>query len=468
MLKKRKPRGANAGGNEMRTEEVRIVSDTVELEGTLAIPAGAHGIVLFAHGSGSSRLSPRNTYVAEELRKAGIGTLLFDLLTEEEAADRNNVFDVDFLAHRLSDATRWLRKHAGTEKYAIGYFGASTGAAAALIAAAQDPSISAIVSRGGRPDLAMQCLNKVKAPTLLIVGGHDSAVINFNEKAYARLRCEKALKIVPGATHLFEEPGTLDQVVRLARDWFGRHLRAEQIPEQDPVQISGDCPSYGPTVFKNRAEAGRKLASMLTNYKNQDIVVLGIPRGGVPVALEVARVLEAPLDVIVVRKLGAPDQPELGVGAVVDGDHPESFLNVELIEQLGVTREYLQEEMKEQLKEIHRRQRLYRGERSRVPLSGRTVIVVDDGIATGGSIRAALRGVRREKPARVVLAVPVAPVESIEALRDEADEIVCFSSPPAFYAVGQFYRDFHQVSDDEVIRLLESASRGEAREPVPV
>jgi putative phosphoribosyl transferase len=205
--------------------EIGIATETVRLEGMLGIPTGAEGLVLFAHGSGSSRLSPRNSYVARCLREAGIGTLLFDLLTEPEAADRANVFDVDFLAQRLTGATAWVREQRPTQNLRIGYFGASTGAAAALIAAAADRTVRAVVSRGGRPDLAARALPDVKAPTLLIVGGDDVPVIQMNREAYEQLRCEKQMCIVPGASHLFEEPGMLEQVTRLATDWFLRHLQ---------------------------------------------------------------------------------------------------------------------------------------------------------------------------------------------------------------------------------------------------
>jgi len=197
------------------------------LAGILRLPAAARGIVVFAHGSGSSRLSPRNNFVADELRKAGIASLLFDLLTEAEAADRANVFDIDLLADRLAAATRWIRKHASTQGLPIGYFGASTGAGAALVAAAEGHAeIAAVVSRGGRPDLARAALARVKAPTLLIVGGDDPEVIELNRAAQRALRCESRLAIVPGASHLFEEPGTLEAVVALARDWFLDHFPA--------------------------------------------------------------------------------------------------------------------------------------------------------------------------------------------------------------------------------------------------
>ena len=426
-------------------ESVLIPSDSVHLEGELTIPKYAAGVVLFAHGSGSSRLSPRNQFVAEALQNRGIGTLLFDLLTEEESGDRENVFDIDFLTHRLSDATRWLRHREGTSNYPLGYFGASTGAAAALVAAAQDKTVGAVVSRGGRPDLAIRHLAGVTAPTLLIVGGHDFGVIELNEKAYRVLRCEKSLKIVPGATHLFEEPGALEQVAQLAGDWFGRHLKAPEAA--DPARQQ-------PIVYTNREAAGQMLARRLMSYAHTDAVVLGIPRGGVPVAKEVADALDAPLDVIVVRKLGAPGQPELGIGAVVDGDHPRAIFNQDIIEHLGVSDEYIEAEIARQLKEVNRRETAYRGGRAKVPLNGKTVIVVDDGIATGSSVRAALRGVRRQKPKRLILAIPVAPAESIEALRSDADEIVCLETPEDFFAVGQFYRDFRQVSDDQVKAIL--------------
>jgi alpha-beta hydrolase superfamily lysophospholipase len=189
------------------------------------MPEPARGIVLFAHGSGSSRFSPRNNYVAEALQAAGLATLLFDLLTEPEAANRDRVFDIPLLAERLLMATEWTALEPETAALPIAYFGASTGAASALVAAARSiRDIAAVVSRGGRPDLAGADLKRVRAPTLLIVGGADEAVLNLNRAALAQLTCEKKLAVVPGATHLFEEPGTLDEVILLARDWFVDHL----------------------------------------------------------------------------------------------------------------------------------------------------------------------------------------------------------------------------------------------------
>ncbi len=210
------------------SRKIRIVP--TGLEGNLTVPSDAIGVVLFAHGSGSSRLSPRNVYVAGALQKAKIATLLFDLLTEDEAMDRENVFDIALLGQRLRDATRWIKGDEAVRHLPIGYFGASTGAAAALIAAVDNHDISAIVSRGGRPDLAGDALGRVTAPTLLIVGGDDDVVIELNREAYAQMRCEKRLSIVPGATHLFEEPGTLDEVVRLACEWFTKYLGAALKP----------------------------------------------------------------------------------------------------------------------------------------------------------------------------------------------------------------------------------------------
>ncbi|HYD69019.1 alpha/beta hydrolase [Azospirillum sp.] len=206
-------------------EEVHI--PPVGLPGTLSLPNGFGAVVLFAHGSGSGRDSPRNRLVAEGLQRAGLGTLLFDLLTEEEGRDRANVFDVHLLAERLVQATRFVHALESCNGCPIGYFGASTGAAAALIAAgraAEHDHVTAIVSRGGRPDLAEVWLDGVAAPTLLIVGGADTAVIELNQQAFARLHGVKALEIIPGAGHLFEEAGALDTVVQSAAAWFRTHL----------------------------------------------------------------------------------------------------------------------------------------------------------------------------------------------------------------------------------------------------
>jgi dienelactone hydrolase len=197
------------------------------LEGDVVLPRKAKGLVIFAHGSGSSRFSPRNTHVAHQLEVRGLGTLLLDLLTEHEAYDRRNVFDIPLLAGRMVEAVRFARADAELSSLPIGLFGASTGAAAALVAAAQLPQeVAAVVSRGGRPDLGGPALSQVRAATLLVVGGADYGVIDLNRDAFAALTCEKRLEIVPGATHLFEEPGTLDKVVDLAAQWFNAHFEA--------------------------------------------------------------------------------------------------------------------------------------------------------------------------------------------------------------------------------------------------
>src|SRR6266404_3671601 len=211
---------------------VHVPAGSVTLDGNLTLPQGSRAVVLFAHGSGSSRHSSRNRHVARLLNEAKLATLLIDLLAlDEEAIDARAGhlrFDIDLLAGRLVGVTDWLTQYPDTRSLPIGYFGASTGAAAALVAAAERPDVvGAVVSRGGRPDLAGRALMRVRAPTLLIVGGNDFQVIELNQAAFTQLRCEKQLVIVPGATHLFEEPGALDEVARLAREWFERHLKQQ-------------------------------------------------------------------------------------------------------------------------------------------------------------------------------------------------------------------------------------------------
>ncbi len=220
-----------------RIEQVLLGARSGQLQGAtplgghLTVPGGAAGLVVFAHGSGSSRLSPRNRAVAAALNRAGLGTLLFDLLSVDEADERGNVFDISLLARRLLDATAWVRSRPECAALPLGYFGASTGAGAALVAAAApEADVAAVVSRGGRPDLADAALPAVRAPTLLIVGGDDPVVLELNRQARARLRCESRLVVVPGATHLFSEPGALEAVADHAITWFRRHLVPPLLP----------------------------------------------------------------------------------------------------------------------------------------------------------------------------------------------------------------------------------------------
>ncbi len=207
-------------------------------------------------------------------------------------------------------------------------------------------------------------------------------------------------------------------------------------------------------IFDNRHEAGRLLAERLAHLREEKPIVLALPRGGVPVGFEVARALQAPLDIILVRKIGVPGQPELALGAVVDGARAQTVINHEVMDMLGVSESYLREQTRKQLAEIDRRRTLYVGDRPYLDIAGRTVIVVDDGIATGSTVLAALKAVQRAKPRRIVLAVPVAPPETVKELREQVDEVVCLMTPGWFGAIGRFYADFHQLTDAEVVDYL--------------
>jgi putative phosphoribosyl transferase len=212
-------------------------------------------------------------------------------------------------------------------------------------------------------------------------------------------------------------------------------------------------------MFRDRTEAGRQLAGALTRFRTLDPVVLALVRGGLPVAYEAAEALDAPLDIVLVRKIGAPSHPELALGAVADGPGPEIVVNEEILPLFGMTEEDARRAAGPPLEEIRRRRELYLRGRPRAEIAGKTAIVIDDGIATGATTRAALHAVRRQNPARLVLAVPVAPPDSLEAMRREADEVVCLQTPEPFFAIGCFYMDFHQIGDDEVIDLLDRARR---------
>jgi len=351
------------------------------------------------------------------------------------------------LASRLAEAARWAGAQPELKGLRIGYFGASTGAGAALLAAAQsDGNVRAIVSRGGRPDLAGVALRAVRTPTLLLVGSLDDQVLDLNRSALRLLNGPKRLTVVPGAGHLFEEPGTLDAVIDHASHWFGFYLTPTAVAK-------------GKLPFADRCDAGRQLAARLAYLKDEDPLILALPRGGVPVAFEVAKALGAELGLLLVRKLGAPGNPEVGIGAVVDGAEPQVVFNEDIVEQIRPTRQYLESEIERQLKEMERRRHAYLGDRPPPSTHGRTVIVVDDGVATGGTVRAALRGLAKSHPARTILAVPVAPADSLASLASECSELVCVAAPEPFHSVGAHYLDFSQTTDEEVKRLLDEAAR---------
>lgn len=458
-----------------------MISDD-KLEGDLVIPSNAQSIILFAHGSGSSRYSTRNQYVAQCLNDAGFATLLVDLLAAEEKKIDENTrhlrFDIDLLAKRFVAVTEWILESTETSKLKIGYFGSSTGAAAALIASTRfEEAVRAIVCRGGRPDLAETggTLERVGAPTLLIVGSKDVPVIALNKSACDKLVRAQAreLAVVPGAGHLFEEQGKMEDVARIAARWFEFYLlnKGGKFENEYGLKPAGLFSSLKNKFqiqmrLRDRTSAGEMLASLLGKYRNQDVMVIGIPRGGVVVAAEVAIKLDAELDVIIPRKLRAPNNSENSVGAVMqDGSQ---YIDSRLVDAMKISAEYLQTEMLVQSKEINRRMDLYRPHNKKYEIQEKVVILVDDGAATGATLIAGAKWIRMQKPRLLVIGIPIAPRSVADLLEKHADHVEVIINPPdsKFEAIEQFYEDFDQVSDAQVLQAMERSRRRTASDGI--
>jgi predicted phosphoribosyltransferase/dienelactone hydrolase len=424
----------------MVDKDIRLSASGVSLMATLQEPPSARGVVVFAHGSGSSRFSPRNRRVAEGLHAAGLATVLLDLLTpEEEAEDRLTSqwrFNIPLLGQRLTSVVDGLRtEEIGMASMPVGLFGASTGAAAALMTASDRPdTIRALVSRGGRPDLAFQVLPRVRCPTLLIVGELDREVMALNRQAIRRLSVPHRLAIISGATHLFAEPGALETVTALAKDWFREHLM--------PAPMV-----FHPPLWRSRQEAGAALADRLRaqEWPTGQTVLLALPRGGVPVGAEVARRLGLPLATWSVRKVADPSSPELAIGAVAAGGV--------VVWRDGGERAREQGWLQKEERELARRQALF-GDPDPHHLQGRHLVVIDDGIATGMTVRAALLSLKQLQPASLTLAVPVVDREVAEELAPLVNRLEALALVDDLRAVGLWYEDFNQLSDREVIALL--------------
>jgi putative phosphoribosyl transferase len=443
------------------------------LEGDLTIPIGAQAIVLFAHGSGSSRYSLRNKFIANVLNKKGIATLLIDLLKPEEKRidekTKHLRHDVKLLAIRFMAVTSWLAKQPDTRELKIGYFGSSTGSAAALIAATTLNLAKAIVTRGGRPDLADESiLYQIRAPTLFIVGGNDAPVIAMNKRKLEFLTNAEAkeLVIIPGATHLFEEPGKMEEVAQIAADWFECYLletnerkfcnKYAKIPRTRI--LSSFWNRYGLQIkFSDRSAAGEILASMLYKYKDNQgqasVTIIGIARGGIIIAKVIAEKLNADLDIIVPRKLRSPYDSEKAIGAIMhDGS---VYLDISILEiQHNISEEYIDMEKLEKKKEMEIKLNLYRPHAREYKIKDRMIILVDDGIATGATMIAAARWIRKHEPKWLIMASPVAPKEVVKRLKEEADQIVAIRNPADFKAVEQFYQEFSSVSDQQIIEIM--------------
>jgi putative phosphoribosyl transferase len=439
------------------------------LEGDLRIPVSSQAIVLFAHESGSSRYSMRNQFVANLLNSKGIATLLVDLLNQEEKRKDQETqhlrYNIDLLAERFLVITRWLAQQPDTKHLKIAYFGSSTGAAASLITASRLGFAKAIVTRGGRSDLVDETfLHQVKAPTIFIVGGKDKAVIAMNKRALSSLKNAEAkeLAIIPNAAHLFEEPGSMEDVAEIAADWFECYLLererkfynnySETSRENFLSSIWGKHKFQ--IKFRDRVAAGEILSSMLGRYKNDrnDVLVIGIARGGIVVADAIAEKLHADFDIIVPKKLRSPYDSEKAIGAIMQDN--AVYLDTSSLEmQKDITNEYLDKERLEQRKEMERRLSIYRPWPREYKVKGRTVILVDDGIATGATMIIAARWVRRHLPKRVIIAAPVASKGAVKRLKSEVDQIEIIRAPSDFKAVEQFYQHFSALSDNQITEI---------------
>jgi predicted phosphoribosyltransferase/dienelactone hydrolase len=402
------------------------------------------------HGLGSSKASPRNTVIAAHLLDAGIAALLFDLSGHGESSDDPR--GQDAFVDDLAAVVRWAEPQPQFDPTRLGIAGSSLGAVVAVQAVARGGiRVATMVLRA--PPLSPHDWQTLDVPSLVLIGSHDPLLPDV--RAGAAERPAATLSIVEGASHLFDEPGTLEEALTRTVEWFRtKLLQNDDPPAEAPARIQ-TAGNYGP-LFRDRRDAGARLGERLAEeYKGRNVLVLGIPRGGVPVADETAKQLDAELDVVVARKLGAPGYPELAIGAVTANGG--RFLNDDVIRELGVSENYLQGVTAEQREEARRREEQLRLGRPPADFRGRTVIIVDDGLATGATMRAAVRSVRQANARRIVVAVPIGSEQARAALAGEADEVVCLFTPEPFWAVGFYYEQFGQTEDAEVQQILSDA-----------
>lgn len=421
-------------------DEIHVQVGNHELRGRLGVPQGPVGLVIFAAASAGET----DRYVAEALRARGLATLVIPL----EVSDDER-YDIELLATRLVAVTDWIVEHSNVAHLPLGYFGTGTGAAAALVAAARRPEhVRAVALSNGRADLAGSSLPVVRAPTLLVAPGNHETSLEIDRSAIEQMTASTQLAIIPGAGPRFEEPGALDEVVQLAAEWLLDHFAHALV---EPASRRG---SWG-RQFRDRRSAGERLALRLRHHAGDETVVFGLPRGGVPVADEIAKALDAPLDVWLVRKIGMPIQPELGMGALAEG--AALVLDRTLVKWSGATTDDVRSIVHRKAAEIRRRALLYRGDAPAIDVHGKTVILVVDGVATGGTLTAAVRGARKRGAARVIVAAPVAAAAAVATLEAEADELVCLATPRHLNAVGAWYQAVRPVSDHDVVRILVAA-----------
>jgi putative phosphoribosyl transferase len=472
-------------------------SNFLALSGDLNIPTEASAIIIFAHGSGSGRESQRNQQIANILNNAGLATLLVDLLTPKERIVANKSislqFDIRLLARRLKSITQWVVNYPLTQNLKIGYLGSSTGAAAALVTAADVDNVFAIVCRGGRTDLATveNVLENIEVPVLFVVGGKDYPIIEMNEEAYSRLKRteEKEIIIIPHASHLFEEPNKIEEVAIVARNWFERHLvRCTSYAATTTGRTNSSIPiryaqhklmrrKVGLTYrflsalrgdvlfrmkFKDRKSAAEILAAVVKSKLKQvtdmddgdkecPMTVVGIPRGGALIADRVATKLSCDFDLIILRRLLAPYSLNAFGAIVSDGTF---YIDQAAVNFLNISETYLEQERVQQLKEINRRIILYRPQNKEYEVRNRIVVLIDDGAATGASLIAAARMIRKHQPKFLMIAVPVAKPDIVTRLKQEADMVEAIITPSTFAFVSQFYQNYDSVLDTEIIQIM--------------
>jgi putative phosphoribosyl transferase len=399
--------------------------------------------VIFAHGLDSGKDSPRNLYIAEGLVEKGFCCFLLDFTGHGESEGGASDITVEQFAQDLDAALNCIRRIKGIDPARIGICGSSMGGTAAIIRAANDGRIKVLALRSAPAEGYYQYANQVRIPVLIVQGDADP-IMKESLILYERLAGEKKLAIIKGADHLYSKEEHLKEAREAIAQWFD-----EKSGSHDPES----------RIFKDRKEAGVQLASKLEDYKDREgVIVLALPRGGVVTGYEVASHLNCLLDVIIIRKLGFPGQPELAVGAV--SETGTVVLNESIISTCGVPEDYIQEEISRQKAVIERRVNLYRKGQGIPELKGKTIILLDDGAATGATVKAAISTLKKESIERLIVALPVAPPETAEELRRMADEFICLETPDDFMAVGSYYHDFTQVTDDDVVEILESQSRG--------